>query len=225
MSSVAAFFSFLLIMLALATLAIILDWMGKPIRRTFRPRTTGTPGWLLTDSPVEIPAPIEPPSVGQEPALIDPPAPGQEPAPIEPPAPVVARADEPEPVQEVRGQPAEPLPVAPLASGPPTVETIHPPWQAGDSVYKPTTRGTPPSIATVRRRYWRNLSEREGSVVFGEANRTLMAIGQAPQRFNPRLGANEELSLPEPMLRYRWATKRNPVPTWGDKGLDPFAKP
>ena len=57
MSTVAAFFVFLLIMLALATLAIILDWMGKPIRRSFRPRTTGTPAWLMVDAPMPPEAP------------------------------------------------------------------------------------------------------------------------------------------------------------------------
>ena len=187
MSSLAVFFVFLLIMLALATLAIILDWMGKPIRRTFRPRTTGTPGWLVVDAE---------PAATQQPE--DPPGP-----PAEHPAEYPALNPAPQPEQ-------------PSSPGP---------WQAGDSIFKLTPRGTPPSITAVRRRYWKNLSERSSSAVFGEDNRTLMAVGQAPQRFNPRTGAIEELSLPESMLRYCWATKRRPTPTWDDQGLDPFARP
>ncbi len=186
MSSVAVFFVFLLIMLALATLAIILDWMGKPIRRSFRPRTTGTPAWVMVDAP----APPESPETASEP-------------PVEQPAEFPAL------------NPA-PLPEEPIPSGP---------WQAGESIFKLTPRGTPPSITAVRRRYWKNLSERPSSAVFGEDNRTLMAVGQAPQRFNPRTGAIEELSLPESMLRYCWAAKRRPTPTWEDQGLDPFARP
>ena len=183
MSSVAAFFVFLLIMLALATLAIILDWMGKPVRRTFRPRTTGTPAWLMVDaSPLADDSDTSSaPSPAERPAL-NPAAPQEE-------------------------------------SSPPG------PWQAGDSVFKLTPRGTPPSLTAVRRRYWKNLSERRSSTVFGEDNRTLMAVGQPPQRFNPRTSTIEELSLPEPMLRDCWATKRRPSPTWGDQGLDPFARP
>ncbi|MCY3861844.1 MAG: hypothetical protein OXG67_07765 [bacterium] len=211
MSSVAVFFVFLLIMLALATLAIILDWMGKPIRRTFRPRTTGTPAWVMVDAPAppESPEISSAPSAGRD--LLELPA---ESAAIE-----QMEADSELPVE----QPAEfpdlnpaPQPKQPTPSGP---------WRAGDSIFKITPRGTPPSITAVRRRYWKNLSERPSSAVFGEDNRTLMAVGQAPQRFNPRTGAIEELSLPESMLRYCWATKSKPSPTWDDQGLDPFARP
>ena len=220
MSSVAVFFVFLLIMLALATLAIILDWMGKPIRRTFRPRTTGSPGWLMVDAPLppenslsnSAPSPDTPPLV--LPAGI----------PAENPA-------EPPDIQHPKfaaGTPADPLPdhatLDPAAQQDDTPPSSGP-WQAGESIYKLTPKGTPPSITAVRRRYWKNLSERRSSLVFGEENRALMAIGQAPQRFNPRTGAMEELSLPESMLRYCWATKRKPTPTWGDQGLDPFARP
>lgn len=211
MSSVAVFFVFLLIMLALATLAIILDWMGKPIRRSFRPRTTGTPAWLLIDAPVSP----EGHNHGSAPDLSGhaPEAPA-EPAAIE--QPVVTAG----PLSEAPGEyPA-------LNPAPQQAEPSSPgPWQAGDSIFKLTPRGTPPSITAVRRRYWKNLSERRSSTVFGEDNRTLMAVGQAPQRFNPRTSTIEELGLPEPMLRYCWATKRNPTPTWGDQGLDPFARP
>ena len=211
MSTVAAFFVFLLIMLALATLAIILDWMGKPVRRTFRPRTTGTPAWLVIDAPV-LPESLDadaPPSPSNQPAEIL-----AEPAAVEQP--------------EV---PAGPYPEEPAeypALNPASQQEDPPspgPWQAGDSIFKLTPRGTPPSMTAVRRRYWKNLSERRSSAVFGEDNRTLMAVGQAPQRFNPRTGTIEDLGLPEPMLRYCWATKRKPTPTWGDKGLDPFGRP
>ena len=207
MSTVAAFFVFLLIMLALATLAIILDWMGKPIRRAFRPRTTGTPGWLATDAPVPTESPI--------PDFTDPPAdlppehlalePGEPAADGFSPPP----AAEPQPQLQPQPQPATP----------------QGPWQAGDSIFKLTPKGTPPSLTAVRRRYWKNLSERRSSVVFGEANRALMAIGQPPQRFNPRTGSIEELDLPEPMLRHCWTTGRKPTPTWNDPGLDPYATP
>lgn len=199
MSTVAAFFVFVLIMLALATLAIILDWMGKPIRRIFRPRTTGTPGWLAVDAPV---APHTPsPEFAGPPADTSP-----EPLALEP----GGLADEsfaPEPAPQ------------------PHPASLPGPWRAGDSIFKLTPRGTPPSIAAVRRRYWKNLSERRSSVVFGEANRALMAIGQPPQRFNPRTGSIEELTLPEPMLRHCWTTNRKPTPTWNDPGLDPYAGP
>lgn len=211
MSTVAAFFVFLLIMLALATLAIILDWMGKPVRRTFRPRTTGTPGWLMVDAPV----------------LPESPDTGSPPSPSNQPAEILA---EPTAIEELQ-VPAEPFPQEPVeypALNPAPQQDDPPspgPWQAGDSIFKLTPRGTPPSITAVRRRYWKNLSERRSSAVFGEDNRTLMAVGQAPQRFNPRTGTIEELGLPEPMLRYCWATKRKPTPTWGDQGLDPFARP
>ncbi len=207
MSSIAAFFVFVLIMLALATLAIILDWMGKPIRRSFRPRTTGTPAWLAIDSPMpaelsgQSPSPDfagQPAEVSNQPLALEP---GE--LPHEPHAPVPAAQ------AQAHAQDAAP-------PGP---------WQAGDSIFKLTPRGTPPSITAVRRRYWKNLSEHRASVVFGEANRTLMAIGQAPQRFNPRTSAIEELQLPEPMLRSCWTTGRRPSPTWDDQGLDPFARP
>ena len=211
MSSVAVFFVFLLIMLALATLAIILDWMGKPIRRSFRPRTTGTPAWVMVDAPV--------PPESAETA----PAPSADSDLLELPAEPVAIQQPEDPSEPLVEQPAEypalnpaPQPEEPSSPGP---------WQAGDSIFKLTPRGTPPSITAVRRRYWKNLSERPSSAVFGEDNRTLMAVGQAPQRFNPRTGAIEELSLPEPMLRYCWAAKRRPTPTWNDQGLDPFARP
>ena len=211
MSPVAAFFVFLLIMLALATLAIILDWMGNPIRRTFRPRTTGTPAWLMVDAPLPPGNPIS--STAE--------SPGNQPAEFPAERPAIEQAEFPAEPPVV--QPPE-LPA--LNPAPPKEEPLSPgPWQAGNSIFKPTPRGTPPSITAVRRRYWKNLSERRSSVVFGEDNRSLMAIGQAPQRFNPRSGTMEELSLPEPMLRYCWATKRKPTPTWDDKGLDPFARP
>ena len=201
MSTVAAFFVFLLIMLSLATLAIILDWMGKPIRRTFRPRTAGTPAWLMA----EIPASPD----GPAPSPPEPPA-GPSPEPLAQPAALVAVST------------AGPS----LETGAPAADPAAPaPWRAGDSIYKLTPSGAPPSITAVRRRYWKNLSERSSSVVFGEDNRALMSIGEAPQRFNPRTGAIEQLDLSEPMLRYCWATKRRPTPTWGDQGLDPFARP
>ncbi|MCY3960125.1 MAG: hypothetical protein OXG34_00445 [bacterium] len=211
MSSVAVFFVFLLIMLALATLAIILDWMGKPIRRTFRPRTTGTPAWLIVDSPAppESPEITSAPSAGRD--LLELPA---ESAAIQQPEALTGPPAQ-EPVEYPALNPA-PQPEEPSSPGP---------WQAGESIFKLTPRGTPPSITAVRRRYWKNLSERPSSAVFGEDNRTLMAVGQAPQRFNPRTGAIEELSLPESMLRYCWATKSKPSPTWDDQGLDPFARP
>ncbi|MXZ85922.1 MAG: hypothetical protein F4Z02_09740 [Acidimicrobiia bacterium] len=207
MSSVAVFFVFLLIMLALATLAIILDWMGKPIRRSFRPRTTGTPAWVMVDAPVppESPDTSTMPSAGRD--LLELPA---ESAAIEQPEAAS------EPSAEYPALNPAPHPEEPSSSGP---------WQAGDSIFKLTPRGTPPSITAVRRRYWKNLSERPSSAVFGEDNRTLMAVGQAPQRFNPRNGAIEELSLPESMLRYCWAARRRPTPTWDDQGLDPFVRP
>ncbi|WP_419850836.1 hypothetical protein [Candidatus Poriferisocius sp.] len=209
MSSIAIFFVFLLIMLALATLAIILDWMGKPIRRTFRPRTTGTPGWLTVDAPLpeEGPDTSLAPDSGDYPPEIPPAAVEYSEASVEP--------YEEQPALNPASQHGE-LPEEPSSAGP---------WQAGDSIFKLTPRGTPPSITAVRRRYWKNLSERRSSAVFGEDNRTLMAVGQAPQRFNPRSGTIEELSLPETMLRYCWATKSKPTPTWGDQGLDPFGRP
>ena len=211
MSPVAAFFVFLLVMLALATLAIILDWMGKPIRRPFRPRTTGTPAWLMVDTPLP---PENPASSFAE-------KPGYQPAEItaEPPAREQAEAVAGSPP----GQPPEHLTHNPAAGQGESPSSQ--PWQAGDSIFKLTPRGTPPSIIAVRRRYWKNLSERPSSAVFGEDNRALMAIGQAPQRFNPRRGTTEELSLPEPMLRHCWTTGRKPTPTWEDRGLDPFARP
>ncbi len=211
MSTVAAFFVFLLIMLALATLAIILDWMGKPIRRSFRPRTTGTPAWLMVDAPIppEAPDTASAPSARSDlPAL-----PAESTTIQQPEVPLGPTAEQP---TEYPAPDPAPQPEEPSSSGP---------WQAGESIFKLTPRGTPPSITAVRRRYWKNLSERRSSAVFGEDNRTLMAVGQAPQRFNPRTSTIEELDLPEPMLRYCWATKRKPTPTWGDKGLDPFAQP
>ena len=215
MSTVAAFFVFLLVMLALATLAIILDWMGKPIRRTFRPRTTGTPGWLLVDAPIPPENAISglAPSIGNQPVEMpaEPLAIGYSDTPAEIPADATAGPHAEYPALN----PADHQEETP-SSGP---------WQAGDSIFKLTPRGTPPSITAVRRRYWKNLSERPTSVVFGENNRALMAIGQAPQRFNPRTSTMEELSLPETMLRYCWATKQKPTPTWGDQGLDPFGRP
>ena len=223
MSSVAAFFVFLLVMLALATLAIILDWMGKPIRRSFRPRTTGTPAWLMAEALLPSKNPVSSPDAdfaATHTADFDTESDPAESDPIEPdPA-------EPDPAEPLERQP-QPAALNPAA--PREVQQEEPalsgPWQAGESIFKLTPRGTPPSITAVRRRYWKNLSERPSSVVFGEDNRTLMAVGQAPQRFNPRTSAIEELSLPEPMLRYCWATKRKPTPTWQDKGLDPFAGP
>lgn len=211
MSTVAAFFVFLLIMLALATLAIILDWMGKPIRRTFRPRTTGTPAWLMIDSPLPPLNPVS--SSAENPGTQPPEIPAEYPAFDQSEIPAETPVEQPPEYPALNPAPEQ---AEPLSSGP---------WQAGDSIFKLTPRGTPPSITAVRRRYWKNLSERQSSVVFGEDNRALMAIGQAPQRFNPRSGTMEELSLPEPMLRYCWATKRRPTPTWDDKGLDPFARP
>ena len=203
MSTVAAFFVFVLIMLALATLAIILDWMGKPIRRTFRPRTTGTPAWLAVDAPM----PAESLAASPNPDLAAHPADNPNELLALEPGELPAGPFAPEPAAQA--QPA-------AAPGP---------WQAGDSIFKLTPRGTPPSITAVRRRYWKNLSEHRASVVFGEANQTLMAIGQAPQRFNPRTNAIEELQLPEPMLRHCWTTGRKPNPTWNDQGLDPYAGP
>ena len=211
MSTVAAFFVFLLIMLGLATLAIILDWMGKPIRRTFRPRTTGTPGWLMVNAPLPSQNPASSSVENHE----------SQPGEVSTQAPVIEQPENPAALTV--DQPGEypALNPAPEQGERPSSG----PWQAGDSIFKLTPKGTPPSITAVRRRYWKNLSERRSSVVFGEDNRALMAIGQAPQRFNPRSGTMEELSLPEPMLRHCWVTKRRPTPLWGDKGLDPFAGP
>ncbi len=248
MSSVAAFFVFLLIMLALATLAIILDWMGKPIRRSFRPRTSGTPPWLMVDAPMVAPDPVASAVGGPDGHSGGAPAELLGHQPVETPAgdPAVSSPGLPagDPAVSSPGLPAgDPAVSSPgLPAGDPAVSSpggypaldpvarsgdssLPGPWQAGDSIFRLTPRGTPPSITAVRRRYWKNLSERRASVVFGEANRELMAIGQAPQRFNPRTGSIEELSLPEPMLRHCWTTNRRPTPTWGDEGLDPFAGP
>ena len=221
MSTVAAFFVFLLIMLALATLAIILDWMGKPIRRTFRPRTTGTPAWLIVDAPMPSEGPGTSPS-GYLPEF----SPESTAATDQLTEALIGRSEHEPAEAYIEPSEREPVELPALNPVPGQDEPSSPrSWQAGDSIFKLTPRGTPPSITAVRRRYWKNLSERRSSVVFGEENRTLMAVGQAPQRFNPRTGAIEELSLPEPMLRYCWAAKQKPVPTWGDQGLDPFARP
>ncbi|MXW42414.1 MAG: hypothetical protein F4138_04225 [Acidimicrobiia bacterium] len=174
MSIFVAFFVFLLIMLALATLGIILDWMGKPIRRSFRPRTAGTPGWLTTNQTSSSSSPK---------------------------------------ISLIKTALTSTKPATPQ------------PWQAGESIFKPTPKGTPPSMAAIRRRYWKNLSEQPSAVMFGERNQARMAIGQAPQRFNPRTNSLEEMQLPEEMLRYCRITKHRPTPTWGDQGLNPYAQP
>ncbi|WP_420637881.1 hypothetical protein [Candidatus Poriferisocius sp.] len=220
MSSVATFFVFVLVMLALAALAIILDWMGKPIRRSFRPRTTGTPAWLLADV-TGTPAPSAPPYL-PDPAQ----APAQDGSPPDA-ARMLAQASEDPPSGSPVPGADSPLPghAAPDPGSRPEATPEPGPWQAGESIFKLTPRGTPPSITAVRRRYWKNLSERRSSVVFGADNQALMAIGKAPQRFNPRTGTTEELDLPEPMLRHCWANHRRPTPTWGDEGLDPFRRP
>ncbi|WP_419925882.1 hypothetical protein [Candidatus Poriferisocius sp.] len=227
MSTVAAFFVFVLIMLALATLAIILDWMGKPIRRAFRPRTAGTPAWLAVDAPLPPQSPASGPAghsggqpggmVAGSPLLEQSAAAEGQPGGMVAGSPPLGQSVSPD------AQPVEPraLNPAPDQGEPPALG----PWQAGDSIFKPTPRGAPPSITAVRRRYWKNLSEHRASVVFGEANRALMAIGEAPQRFNPRTGAMQEMTLPEPMLRQCWSTGRKPSPTWDDQGLDPYAGP
>ncbi len=216
MSSVVTFFVFLLIMLALAALAIILDWMGKPIRRSFRPRTSGTPAWLIPEQPI-----TRTPNAVQ--AIAD--------ASPQPDTTTLSKLPAATLAQQVNTTIAPP-PSPQNETVPETstyaaaeVAVLQRPWQPGDSVFRLTPRGTPPSVATVRRRYWKNLSERPSAVLFGAENKALMSIGQAPQRFNPRTESREELQLPEEMLRFCWATKRRPTPTWGDQGFDPYARP
>ncbi|MCY3968152.1 MAG: hypothetical protein OXE93_05765 [bacterium] len=226
MSTIVGFFVFLLIMLSLAALAIILDWMGKPIRRSFRPRTAGTPAWLLTDEQSASDSP-EPLATDASLAALASQAEAAAPTGVSAEAGavmqagVVMQSEGAIQVGDVEPQPPEVSGVAPTAAPPATP----PSWQPGESIFKLTPRGTPPTIAAVRRRYWKNLSERPASVLFGEPNQILMSIGQAPQRFNPRIGALEDLQLPEEMLRFCWATKRRPTPAWGDQGLDPYASP
>ena len=187
MSTVAAFFVFVLVMLALATLAIILDWMGKPIRRTFRPRTAGTPGWLMVDTPV----------LPESPEVDSPHHPVGRPAEI-------AAFRIPFLCKEIQRRTSHGRPGIPSSSSLPEEHLPR----------------SPPCGGAIGR----TCLSASSSEVFGEANRILMTVGQPPQRFNARTRSIEELNLPEDMLRNCWVANRKPTPTWGDKGLDPFAR-
>lgn len=57
-------------------------------------------------------------------------------------------------------------------------------WKPGDDIYAPTQKGTDPSDATVKRRFWKNEAENPRRPDYTEDDYARMREGKPPQRFS-----------------------------------------
>lgn len=94
-------------------------------------------------------------------------------------------------------------------------------WKTGQYVFNLKPDGEPPSAATVRTRYWKNVAATPGAAIFGDANLDRMRTGKAPQRLNHRTGRREIMRLSS--AQWSDADDTTPIPAWPVSEIDPFA--
>ncbi len=213
---------FAVTMLAIAILAIALDWIGKPIRRRFIPKMYRFPEELGREPPPDpsltswsdqyfvIPDEL----VNTNGHELDWPAIGAIELDDDDVAPSidVGEADGAPfdyPRERTDGERDGELPHRALG------------WQRGQYVYNLIGNGSEPSDEIVRTRFWKNVSSTEHAAVFGADNVERMSRGRPPRRRNPRTGREESMQLV--VEGFAEAQGRPPRPQWPDVEIDPFA--
>ncbi|MEC8974659.1 MAG: hypothetical protein VX725_02740 [Actinomycetota bacterium] len=93
-------------------------------------------------------------------------------------------------------------------------------WTPGGYIYNLTQDGKEPSPATVRARYWKNVSAAAGSTIFGAQNIERMKDGKPPQRRNYQSGKNEMMRISP--KSFEEAGGEIPIPYWPSSAVDPF---
>ncbi len=100
-------------------------------------------------------------------------------------------------------------------------------WKVGDDIYQKTAKGNFPSWSTIRARFWKNESAKDGaSERYSAENLERMRRGSAPQRYNQDKGDLESMELShEPIPARDGGTKF--VPRWPQDHaeIDPFRRP
>ena len=93
-------------------------------------------------------------------------------------------------------------------------------WTPGGYVFNLTQDGREPSPATVRTRYWKNVSAAAGSAIFGANNIERMQEGKPPQRRNYRSGKTETMRISP--KSFEESGGEIPIPYWPSTAVDPF---
>ncbi|MBG01902.1 MAG: hypothetical protein CL470_06480 [Acidimicrobiaceae bacterium] len=93
-------------------------------------------------------------------------------------------------------------------------------WTPGGYIFNLTQEGKEPSSATVKNRYWKNVSAASGSAIFGSENIKRMKEGKPPQRRNYRNGKIETMRISP--KSFDESNGEIPIPYWPSTGLDPF---
>ena len=218
---------FAIAMLAIALLAIAVDWVGKPIRRRFMPKMYRFPEELGHAAPVDpsltgwsdqyfvIPdeltttgghllewPDIDDVMLDDEVELVSPTIPEPAPAPFD----YAADGDDELPSDEADA--ASALPERGLG------------WQRGQYVYNLVGNGSEPSADIVRTRFWKNVSATDYAAVFGAVNVDRMSRGRPPRRRNPRTQRDESMRLA--IASFEEVGGRPPKPAWPTVEIDPF---
>lgn len=233
---------FALAMLALALLAIAVDWVGKPIHRRFIPKIYRYPDEVepppdptLTEwSDDTFLVPENPPddapmlyadgSTEWSDALLVIPEIDDDIESVRPlfdelPEVATDRAAAPAAHRQ-----ADRDPVAVSAR----TEPGHLPergigWRPGQYVFNRTRDGAEPSAEVIRRRFWRNVGSSDHVDAFGQLNAERLRAGRPPARHNPRSGTTETMSLR--VIDFLTAQGKAPTPRWPDDDIDPYTAP
>lgn len=229
-----------LAMLALAIVAIAIDWVGKPIHRRFLPKIYRYPEELQSppdpsrtewsDDTFEVP---DNPPDDQPMAYAD----GSTewsnaelvvPEPFEGAAPgPTLFADVPDEVLHPDAESSHDEQLADIDIATASTTAAAPDssprgsgWRPGQFIFNLTRDGDEPSAEVVRRRFWRNIGSSEHSRNFGASNAERLAAGRPPTRRNPRTGSIETLALP--LKGSGVSGGRTPKPRWPDDDIDPY---
>ncbi len=238
---------FALAMLALALVAIAVDWVGKPIHRRFIPKIYRYPEELApppdpsltqwSDDTFRVPEnppddePIEYADGSTEwtdAVLVIPEVTGatKTTPPLFAEMPDVSALDRVA-ADDLAANDGQSVPDdseaddAPEPADPPDLPRRSTGWRPGQYVFNRTRGGNEPSPEVIRRRFWKNVGMSDHVVAFGTLNAERLAAGQPPARRNARTGAMETMALP--VTDYRSASGRAPSPTWNDQAVDPYA--
>jgi len=95
-----------------------------------------------------------------------------------------------------------------------------------DSIYEPTSKGTPPSDRTIGRRFWKDQAENPSRSDYTPQDFERMRNGDPPQRYNPAKGGIESMERShEPIPKRDGGTAM--VPRWPQEHakVDPNRKP
>jgi len=220
---------FAIAMLAIALLAIAVDWVGRPIRRRFIPKMYRFPEELGSEPPVDpsltgwsdqyfvVPEGL----TNTNGHVLDWPDVNAAALDEDSEVPVAVAADaapfdfaaEDSSAREVEApesdQPDSGLPERALG------------WQRGKYVYNLVGNGAAPSADIIRTRFWKNVSGTDYAAIFGVENCERMSKGKAPTRRNPRTHEDESMQLT--IMSFEEAEGRPPQPRWPSVEIDPFA--